>query len=192
MRIKEAAHRVFLAKGFTATTVRDVAMEADTNLALVNYYFRSKENLFNVVMLEKIQEIFGTLAPILSNKNTTLQQKIEETVECYINFLTINPDLPTFVLNEIRKKNFTFITKDRADEVIIQSQFTKQLKAAGGKVNPVQFFISLLGMLIFPFISKPIMMQAGLVNEKTFQKMVEERKKLIPLWFKAMLDAEKE
>ena len=50
IRIKEAAHKVFLAKGFSAATVRDVAKEAETNVALVNYYFRSKKNLFNVVM----------------------------------------------------------------------------------------------------------------------------------------------
>src|SRR4051812_18451043 len=108
VRIKEAAHTVFLKKGFSAATVRDVAKEARTNVALVNYYFRSKQNLFDVVMMEKVQLMFGTLAPILKEETTTLPEKIDGVVNCYISFLTKNPDLPSFILSEIRKKNFAF------------------------------------------------------------------------------------
>jgi len=187
IRIKEAAHKVFLANGYTATTVRDVAQEAGTNVALVNYYFRSKENLFNVVMLEKVQQMLGTLAPILKDETTSLDQKINGVVDCYIDFLTANPDLPTFILNEMRKKNFTFMSNVGADKIINQSHFIKQVKEASGEVNPVHFFISLLGMVVFPFIGKPILMQVGLVNEKVFKKMMEERKQLIPMWMNAML-----
>ncbi|MBK7652099.1 MAG: helix-turn-helix transcriptional regulator [Flammeovirgaceae bacterium] len=87
IKIKDAAHKVFLEKGFSATTIRDVAKEAGTNVALVNYYFRSKQNLFNVVMLEKVQQILGALAPILKDETTTLQQKIDGVINCYIDFL---------------------------------------------------------------------------------------------------------
>ena len=186
-RIKEAAHRVFLEKGFSATTMRDVAKEAGSNVALANYYFRSKQNLFNVVMLEKFQQLLGTVAPILKDETTTLDQKIEGVVHCYIDFLTKNPDLPTFILNEIRKKNFQFVSNARVDKIILQSHFMKQLKEASGNINPVHFFISLLGMIVFPFVAKPIMLQAGLVNEKIFQKMMQERKELIPIWVNTIL-----
>lgn len=187
-KIKEAAHKVFLAKGFTATTVRDVAKEAGTNVALVNYYFRSKGNLFNVIMMEKVQQIFGTLIPIVNDETTSLHQKIDQVVNCYINFLSINPELPTFIINEIRKKNFEFLSEVRADKILLQSQFIKQLKSTNADVNPVQFLISLLGMVIFPFIAKPILVQAGLVNDKAFHKMMDERRKLVPAWAKSMLN----
>ncbi|MBP9924816.1 MAG: TetR/AcrR family transcriptional regulator [Cyclobacteriaceae bacterium] len=186
-RIKEAAHRVFLEKGFSATTIRDVAKEAKSNVALVNYYFRSKKNLFTTVMLEKVHQILGKLAPILKDETITLHQKIDGVVNCYIDFLTKNPELPTFILNEIRKKNFEFISASRADKIILQSHFMRQLKEEIGDINPMHFFISLLGMIIFPFAAKPIMLQARLVNEKAFQKMMQERKKLIPIWVNAML-----
>jgi len=187
LRIKEAAHRVFLEKGFSAATIRDVAKEARSNVALVNYYFRSKKNLFNVVMVEKIQQIFGTLAPILNDETTSLSQKIDGVVNCYIDFLTINPDLPLFILNEVRKKNFEFVLNARIDKIVFQSHFMKQMKEEGGDVSPAHFFISLLGMVIFPFAAKPMMVQTGLVNDKGFQKMMLERKKLIPIWMDAIL-----
>lgn len=186
-KIKQAAHQVFLEKGFSETTIRDVAKEAGSNIALVNYYFRSKKNLFNVVMLEKVQQMLGTLAPILKDETTTLEQKIDGVVNCYIDFLTKNPDLPTFILNEIRKKNFEFVSNARLDKIILESHFMKQLKVASGNINPVHFFISLLGMVIFPFVAKPMMLQIGLANEKNFKKMMRERKQLIPIWVNMML-----
>lgn len=188
-KIKEAAHRVFLEKGFSATTMRDVAKKAKTNVALANYYFRSKKNLFDVVMLEKVQQILGNLIPIVKDEATTLDQKIDGVVNTYIDFLTKNPDLPLFILNEVRKKNFEFILNARVDKILLRSHFMKQLKEQSGDINPVHFFISLLGMAIFPFIAKPIILQIGLVNEKVFQKMMQERKELVPLWVNTILKA---
>ena len=75
-KIKEAAKKVFLKKGYAATRTRDIAEEAGINLALLNYYFRSKEKLFDLIMLEKLEKFFGTIAPVLNNVNTTLEQKI--------------------------------------------------------------------------------------------------------------------
>lgn len=187
LRIKEAAHQVFLAKGFSAATVRDVAREAGTNVALVNYYFHSKQRLFDVVMLEKIQLLLSSLAPILKDETSTLHQKLEGIVNSYIDFLIRNPDMPTFILSEIRKQNFEFVSTARIDKIVLQSHFMKQLREESGDVNPVHFFISLLGMIIFPFVAKPMMFQIGLVNEKTFQKMMLERKELIPHWINAIL-----
>lgn len=188
VRIKEAAHQVFLRKGFSATTMRDVAKEAGTNLALVNYYFRSKKNLFNVVMFEKIQLLLGSIAPILSNESSTLNEKITGIVNSYIDFLTKNPELVTFIMNEARKQNFEFIPKTQLGKMIYESHFMKQLKEQSGSINPVHFLISLLGMIAFPFVAKPMMLQTGLVSDKVFQKMMVERKSLIPSWIKTLLD----
>jgi AcrR family transcriptional regulator len=189
IKIKEAAHRVFLEKGFSATTIRDVAKEAGSNVALLNYYFRSKKNLFNVVMLEKVQQILMALAPIVKDESTSLDQKIERVVNTYIDFLTKNPDLPIFILSELRKRNFEFISNAQADKIIFQSHFMKQLKKACGDINPAHFFISLLAMVIFPFAAKPIILQTGLAGEKEFRKMMQDRKKLVPIWLKAMIKA---
>ena len=57
-KFKEAARVVFTRKGYAATKTRDIAEEAGLNLALLNYYFRSKEKLFEIIMLEKITQLF--------------------------------------------------------------------------------------------------------------------------------------
>ena len=56
-KILEAASKVFTEKGFAGTRTRDIAEHAGINLALLNYYFRSKEKLFEQVMKAKCQII---------------------------------------------------------------------------------------------------------------------------------------
>ncbi len=127
-KIKEAARNVFTRKGYAATRTRDIAEEAGINLALLNYYFRSKEKLFEQIMMEKMQSFFGSLAPVLNDTNTTLETKIELLVACYIDMLTLDPNMPLFVLNEIQN-NLTHL-KEKAGirQFILQSSFIRQLK----------------------------------------------------------------
>ncbi|MGB3074695.1 MAG: TetR/AcrR family transcriptional regulator, partial [Chitinophagales bacterium] len=176
-------------KGFSATRTRDIAEEAGINLALLNYYFRSKKKLFDLVMEEKIEKLFGVIVPLLTDSSTSLETKIELIVSGYIDVLAENPDLPTFVLNELRKQNFEIIQKFPVDKVIVQSSFIKQLKEKRADINPAHFLVNILGMTVFPFVAKPMLIMTGMVNEKSFITLMNERKKLIPVWVKAILKA---
>lgn len=49
-KIIVAARKIFTQKGFSATRTREIAEEAGVNSALVNYYFRSKKNLFHIII----------------------------------------------------------------------------------------------------------------------------------------------
>ena len=104
-KILEAASKVFTEKGFAGTRTRHIAEHAGINLALLNYYFRSKEKLFEQVMKAKILLLFGQILPIITNEKTTLEEKIDLATEKYIDILSKNPNLPIFVISEIQKKN---------------------------------------------------------------------------------------
>jgi len=62
------------------------------------------------------------------------------------------------------------------------------LKQRKRNVDPVHFLMSLLGLIIFPFVAKPILTQSGMINEKKFQSLIQERELLIPLWMEAILN----
>src|SRR6187402_1350284 len=83
-KIKVAARKVFLKKGFSAARTRDIAEEAGINLALLNYYFRSKKKLFDEVMQEKIRTLIETIIPILNNPTSSLEEKIKLLVTNYL------------------------------------------------------------------------------------------------------------
>lgn len=188
-RIKEAARKVFTQKGYAATRTRDIAEEAGLNLALLNYYFRSKEKLFQQVMLEKVQQLFGVIAPIANDASTKLESKIALIAENYINVLSRNPDLPLFVLSEIRNNPEQFRNRLQIDKLVLHSSLIQQLKEKRPDIDPLHFLVNIVGMIVFPFVAQPVLFTAGLANEKKFQALMEERKALIPIWVKAILKA---
>lgn len=187
-KIKEAARVVFTRKGYAATKTRDIAEEAGLNLALLNYYFRSKENLFEIVMIERIQKLFAFIAPALNNPATSLTEKIEWIALNYIEMLQQNPDLPMFVLSEIRSNPERFGETIQLKGMVLQSSFLQQLAEQKKDINPVQLFLNFLGMMVFPFIVKPVFQSAGRMSEEAFDQLLEQRKTLIPLWMKMMLE----
>jgi len=188
-KIKEAARKVFTSKGYAATRTRDIAEEAGINLALLNYYFRSKEKLFEIIMAEKMFKLFNVLAPVIDDPKTTLEKKVETIVVNYIDLLRENPDLPLFVLSEIRTNPQRFSEQLRVGPLLQNSALVKQLKEKRPDLNPLHFVITLLGMTVFPFIMKPVVFDALPNNAKVFDTQVQERKKLIPAWIKAILKA---
>src|SRR6478736_8171749 len=97
-KIKVAARKVFLRKGFSATRTRDIAEEAGLNLALLNYYFRSKEKLFEIIMMEKLQQLFGIIIPLANDPSTSLDEKLKTIAGEYIDMLSANENLPLFIL----------------------------------------------------------------------------------------------
>lgn len=186
-KIKHAARKVFMKKGYAATRTRDIAEEASINLALLNYYFRSKEKLFNQVMKEKLQQFFGVLIPIISDSSTTLESKIDVIVSKYIDMLSENPELPLFVLSEIRTGQAQLAEILPIEKITGKISFIKQLQEKNPKINPVHFFMNILGMTVFPFIARPAFEAISILDKKDFESMMEERKKLIPLWIKKSL-----
>src|ERR1700712_7216 len=86
-KIKEAARRVFTRKGYDATRTRDIAEESGYNLALINYYFRSKEKLFDLIMVEHLQFFIHSIKGILDDRETTLKEKVRILVGHYIDML---------------------------------------------------------------------------------------------------------
>ncbi|MBM3451989.1 MAG: TetR/AcrR family transcriptional regulator [Bacteroidetes bacterium] len=104
-KIKIAAKRVFIQKGFSGCTSREIAKEAGTNVALVNYYFRSKNQLFVLIYQSVTEEFLLSMVDVFSS-NITLKEKINKLVDREFEFLAKHPEIPMFVINEMsRNKN---------------------------------------------------------------------------------------
>lgn len=187
-KIKEAAKKVFLKKGYAGTRTRDIAEEAGINLALLNYYFRSKEKLFEVIMSEKMVTFFGNIIPHLYDKETDLSQKLEKIVNSYLDMLLQNPDLPLFVLGEIRSHPDKFINKIPNPDFLRNSVLAKQLAERNNTTNMAHFFANMLGFCAFPFIMKPALTRITKTSNKQFEELMNERRALIPAWMEMIID----
>lgn len=187
-KILLAASKVFTEKGFSGTRTRDIAEEAGINLALLNYYFRTKEKLFEQVMKVKILLLFGQIIPIVTNEKTILEEKIDLASVKYFEILSKNPNLPIFILSEIQKKTSDIKSILPFEKVLNNSFIIKQIKEKKPDLNPFHFLLNFLSMTAFPFVTKPILQSFDIMNDDEFQNFVEERKILIPVWIKIMLN----
>ena len=192
-KIKEAARRVFIQKGYSATRTRDIAEESGYNLALINYYFRSKEKLFDIIILENMQLFINSVMGIVNDRSTSLQEKIELLVSHYIDMLIKNPNIPIFVLNAINADPKKLITKLGFDNVQHQNIYLvtqwKELEAKKKSAfNPIHVLVNVLSMTIFPFAAGPLLRNRTGMSMEEFNRLMEERKKLIPLWVNAIME----
>ena len=181
-KIIAAARTIFTKKGFSATRTRDIAEEAGINLALLNYYFRSKENLFNIIIEEKFVQLFGMINPILSDEKVSLEEKIETLVTHYTDLLLSNEDLPMFVLNELKTSEYIFDTVLQNARMLSQPIIESQLRERGFAISTLNFIMNIVSLTLFPFISKPLFVASGLLKEKEFTNFVMDRKQHIPTW----------
>lgn len=191
-KIRIAARTVFHNKGYAATKTRDIAKEAGINLALLNYYFRSKEKLFQIIMMDSIHSLFQSIMPVFFEPGTTLFEKIEKFVELYIDKLCNEPEIPLFILSELQRNPMVIADQIPFREIFEESVFIKQFQDALEKkeIKPVSFYhliVNIGGLTVFPFIGKPIFQNGGNLKEDTFLSLMSERKKLIPLWIKQSL-----
>ena len=191
-RIKAAARKVFHQKGYAATRTRDIAEEAGINHAMVNYYFRSKEKLFGIVMTETMGQFFKGVGVILNDESTSLEKKIEQVVANYIDLLLEEPDLQTFIFNEVRPNPQFFVEQSPIREVLTNSALTRQYAeaVARGEIsepNLMHAILNVIGLVIFPFVAKPILSAITNLPEEQYKALMLQRKEQIPQWIKAML-----
>lgn len=192
-KIKEAAKRVFFKKGYAATRTRDIAEESGYNLALINYYFRSKEKLFDIIMLEHLQLFAMSVTGIINNRETSLHEKLQILIDHYIDMLSENPDLPMFILREINNDPGKLVEKiglkERTQDLYIVKQWMEMSQAMNISINPLHIMMNIISMIVFPFIASPLMRNRTGLSMEDFITLMRERKKLIPIWVKAIIAA---
>ena len=189
-KIKDAACIVFTKKGYYATRTRDIAEEADINLSLLNYYFRSKEKLFQIVMNERMELMFGELEPIVNNLESNLETKLNHLIQFYMNMLEENPNLPIFIMSEIKNDHTHCDTKNSLKEMLEQSALLRQLKDKKPNINPYHLLLNIMSLCIFPYIAKPIFSATDILSDLEFNNLMKERETLIPKWTQQYLSEE--
>jgi AcrR family transcriptional regulator len=190
-KIKEAARKLFTQKGFAATRTRDIAEEAGINLALLNYYFRSKQKLFDLVMMENFRKFLDGMKVNFQQEDLSMGERVEKIVEAYVDFLTEFPDLPLFILNEIRGNHSKIAAKVHKEVGPMRSKLFQELATANkeGKsaLAPFHFVANLVGLTVFPFVGRPLLQRVTGTTDEQFDAFMQERKELVPQWIKMMM-----
>ncbi|PZR25325.1 MAG: TetR/AcrR family transcriptional regulator [Citrobacter freundii] len=180
-KILDAARTVFLQKGMAGARMQEIADEAGINKALLHYYFKSKELLFDRVFLQAAEKLFPKMNAIL-NGDLPLFEKIENFIDTYIGIMIENPYLPLFVLNEIHRDPEGFYKRmshemkfPRPEKFLLQ--IDEEVKAGRIKpVSPLQLFMTIISGTVFPFVGKPLFQAHIGVDEFQFRQFILQRR----------------
>jgi AcrR family transcriptional regulator len=181
--IVNAARQVFYKKGFKNATMRDIASEANTNLAMVNYYFRSKENLFNIIFDETWAVLSNKIKRNIGNEETNIEKKIEGLVNDYFDVFMENPYIPIFIMREVigNPGNIALRINEQVKKHDVLKTFNRQVEeeVKSGKIKPVSgfsIFINLHSLVIFPILARPIFQHTLNISSLELEELMAARK----------------
>lgn len=157
-KIKEAAREVFLAKGFSGCSTREIAKVSGMNVALVNYYFRSKSQLFQLIFKAAMEDFTDTMAEVF-DQDLSLPEKMRILIDKEYEFLAKHPELPAFIINEtnreseISSENAVFFEKI-AKTGIFQECLAAQERGEMRQISIFNMTLLILSNCHYPFMGK--------------------------------------
>ncbi|PWK19906.1 TetR/AcrR family transcriptional regulator [Xanthomarina spongicola] len=179
-QILEAAKNVFQTKGMDGARMQEIADNAGINKAMLHYYYRNKQLLFEAVF----KSAFSLLAPQLNkilNDDSSIEDKIRNFTTNYISFIMKHPYLPNFIIQELNRNPDFIITIQKNNTLLNIEKFKAQvdLEVSQGNLKPTkgdQLFINILSLNIFPFVAKPLIKAFTKEDDKGFERLIEQRK----------------
>lgn len=180
-KIFEAATDVFVEKGMDGARMQDIASLAGINKALLHYYFRTKDQLFNKVFEMIAGKMIAKFSPVFDEK-LSLEEKIRFFFKAHIKFLQDNPRLPGFILNEIsrnpaRVKKLLKTIEFKKIWTTLYAQHKDELdKYNITEKNLPQIMTSIAAISVFPFAARGILEGIFENMDIDFDTYMEERK----------------
>lgn len=184
-RILDAAMHEFMLKGYAGARTTAIAEAAGVTHAMLHYYFRTKDKLFDKIIESKISTLRDIMLASLGDPAIPLFDKIKAAIESHQDFIAANPALPRFMINEVLSR------PDRIPVVIEQLRYhvprvVKSLQeqiddyAVRGlcrKVDAVMLMLDIISLNIFPFTAQPMVnaLLGGMMEDG--DAFVEARKK---------------
>ena len=183
--IIDTAMNVFFADGRLYATTQDIADAAGVNRTLINYYFRSKDELLAKVVRKAHEQFAGNSDSILGSE-LPFREKTEKFMDDFMDKLLRFPYLESFITVDIIQRR---LKKDSQDRFPKESPppIQKYLQEIGAemetgtipKSNPVHFMINLVSLMIYPIIMRPLQMRLLNINEPDYDQVLNERKQII-------------
>ena len=183
--ILKTARKHFVQHGFAATRMQEIADDAGINKAMLHYYFRTKDKLYQEIVEQTLNQMVPKFAEAFASEGD-FWERLELFLDTYISTLLEHPHIPIFILSEITQKRERFVEaiKKRAAFIPAVKAFVLQMSTEmqEGSIKsmpPMQLFLNIISMTVFPFIAKPMYMTVFDFPEESFASMMEERKQII-------------
>jgi AcrR family transcriptional regulator len=183
-KIIASAEKLFFQKGKAGCSMQDIADDAGINRTLLNYYFRSKDQLFEAVFRKAMGTFVPNLASMLRS-DMSFQDYVPVLIETVIDAMISNPQIPIFVLQELSSN------PERMPQIIKEmgidpSMAIKKMEDEGHVpevfgMDPRQVILNILSLCIFPFAARSVVTEI-LYNgdNEAYLEAMTQRKQILP------------
>lgn len=182
-KILVAAQNVFIQKGMDGARMQEIANEAGINKALLHYYFRTKQKLFEAIFKNVFSKILPNLMGMV-HSDLPFEEKLGNFIKSYVELLLRNPFLPTFILKEMNREP-EFLARIIRSSGIAPSEIFSMLKKemdAGNirQMDPRDIMVNVLGLSIFPIAAGPLLNIMFFENDKQeYERFIQKRKETV-------------
>lgn len=182
--ILETAEHLFLEKGFASTSTTEIAREVGCNQALIHYYYRTKENLFNLIFEKKFREFFQNIFDVENLNQMTFQNKLKHIIESHFDMVRKNSRVPLLIVNEFsRNPEMVAALKEKLKDVVagLFKTLNEDLEAeiAAGRVRQlilIDLIFSVISLNISLFLLLPVAAEIMGMDEKQKEFVLNRRR----------------
>lgn len=190
-KIISSAEKLFYQKGKAGTSMQDIADDAGINRTLLNYYFRSKDQLFEAVFRNAMASFVPNLAEMLRS-DISFTEYVPRLIETIIDAMLENPQIPIFVLQELSSnpERIPQIVKEMGldPEVAVSKLESEQWKEFGDHMDPKQVILNLISLCIFPFAARPVVTEILFNGDNdAYIEAMKQRKQMLPMLVKKFM-----
>ena len=177
--IKDTAKRIFFSEGKLHATTQDIADAAGVNRTLLNYYFRSRDILFEQVAQEARAEMSAVVDPIFTAK-LPFKEKVEQLINAFMDQAMKFPYREMYVVTELNRSSRAIPEEKKTRIKAFLSEISAEMETGRiKKMDPRHFCMNLFALMAYPLITNCLNKSLYNINDAEYLKLMKERKQLI-------------
>lgn len=189
-KIIESAREVFLKKGLEHAKMQDIADAAGISRTSLNYYYRTKENLFQAL----VEQIFDSILPqinLLSASGKNIDEQINAVIDIYFKQLLENEYMPRFVFVEIQRNPqllYDFVANSSKAQTylgVLGFLLDKISENSTVKMPKNQLICIFFGLVFSPFLLNPLLELYWNENKEEKEQFFENHKNTVKRMMKS-------
>jgi AcrR family transcriptional regulator len=186
LQILDVAEELFAGRGYEGTSVRDIAQKAEVNVAMISYYFGSKEKLLENLILNRTERTSLVLADLTQDLHMDPWEKMERVVDYYVDRMLDNRNFHTIMSRQISLQQEAPITemlievKRRNTKMIADIIREGQAKKIFGPVDIALTIGTVMGLISQVSMSRPFysrLLKLDPLDDKGYFKKMRPRLK---------------
>lgn len=180
--ILDTAKHLFFKEGKFNATTQQIADAAGVNRTLINYYFRSRNNLFELVFKEaQLEE--DKKQELIVMSDLPIREKLEQFIDSFFVMAKEYPYMEIYIVTQMNQINLCAMSKSEHIQKMLKKFYieleNEMEKGTIKKMDPIQFILNFISMINFPIAMRPLIQQGLSLSDEQYDVLLSERKEVI-------------